>query len=98
VNVIGKPELLDLAANHPQSERELLGWFKAARSADWSSLLDVRQSYASADLVGQVLIFNILHNQLRLITVVSWRSKRIYIKALLTHKQYDRKEWMKWAR
>ena len=98
VNVIGMPDLLDLAKKHPQSEQELLRWFKVARSADWACLLDVRHSYASADLVGQVLIFNILNNQLRLITVVSWRSKRIYIKALLTHKQYDRKEWMKWAR
>ena len=33
-----------------------------------------------------VLVFDILHNQLRLITVASWRSKRIYVKALLTHK------------
>jgi len=49
-------------------------------------------------MVGIVLIFNVIHNQLRLITVVSWRSKRIYVKELVTHKKYDLKEWMKWGR
>lgn len=45
-----------------------------------------------------VLIFDVLGNRLRLITVASWRSQRIYVKALLTHKQYEKKEWMKWTR
>jgi len=54
-------------------------------------------NFPSADLVGMVLIFDILHNDLRLITVASWRSARIYVKALLTHKEYDRKDWNKWA-
>ena len=98
VNVISKPELNGFVAKHPQAERELLAWHKIARASEWGSLSDVRQNFPSADLVGMVLIFNVLHNQLRLITVVSWRSKRVYLKALLTHKQYDRKEWMKWAR
>ena len=44
-----------------------------------------------------VLVFDILRNQLRLIMIAAWRSKRIYIKALLTHNQYDRKEWTKWT-
>jgi mRNA interferase HigB len=98
VNVISKPQLKKLIAKHPQAEEELLAWHKVARSADWKSLLDVRGNFPSADLVEMVLIFHIPHNQLRLITVASWRSKRIYLKALLTHRQYDQKEWMKWAR
>jgi mRNA interferase HigB len=49
-------------------------------------------------MVGDVLVFDILHNQLRLITATFFRSQRVYVKALLTHKEYDRKEWMKWAR
>jgi len=96
--VIGKRDLKKLIRKHPQSETELLAWFKAARSAEWRGLMDVRKSFASADLVGQVLISNIRNNDLRLITVASWRSQRIYLKALLTHKQYDKREWeKKWA-
>jgi mRNA interferase HigB len=97
VNVISKSHLRKLIARHPQAEEELLAWHKVARAADWSSLADVRINFPSADRIGMVVVFDILHNQLRLITIAAWRSRRIYIKALLTHNQYDRKEWMKWA-
>ena len=95
--MISKPHLIKLVGRHPQAGEELLAWHKVARAADWNSLADVRLNFPTADRVGMVLVFDILRNQLRLITVAAWRSKRIYIKALLTHNQYDRKEWMKWA-
>ncbi len=49
------------------------------------------------DQVGRCLIFDILGNRYRLITVISWRNQRIYIKALLTHREYERNTWHKWA-
>ena len=98
VNVISKPGLKKLIAKHPQAEAELIRWYKATKLARWDSLEDVRDSIASADKVGNVLVFNILPNQLRLITAAFFPSRRIFIKALLTHQEYDRKEWMKWAR
>lgn len=60
-------------------------------------LHEVRKEFPSADQVGNVLIFNVLGGSYRLIVRVSWVSQRIFVKALLTHKEYDRKEWMKWA-
>jgi len=95
--VISKPGLRRLIKKHPQAENELLAWYKSVRAADWSSMKDVRVAFPSADRVGRVLVFNILHNELRLITVESFRSRRIFIKVLLTHKQYDRQEWAKWV-
>ncbi len=97
MNVISKPGLMKLLKQHPQDDAQLIDWFKVARAADWKSLADVRRNYPSADPIGAALVFDVLHNNLRLITVVSWRSKRIYIKSLMTHKEYMRKEWMKWA-
>jgi mRNA interferase HigB len=44
----------------------------------------------SADQVGDVLIFDILGGRFRLITRVSYGMQRIYIKALLNHKEYGR--------
>ena len=97
MNVVGKRGLQKLIAKHPRAEEQLLAWYKVAKSAHWSSLNDVRHQFPSADMVGMVLIFDILHNDFRLITVASWRSKRVYVKALLTHAEYDRKGWMKWV-
>jgi mRNA interferase HigB len=75
---------------------ETLAWYKTARAANWQKLDDVRKNYPSADQAGNVLIFDIRHNRYRLITRVSFPKQRLYVKTLLTHKEYDREEWKKW--
>ena len=76
---------------------EVASWFKRAAAARWDNIRDVRQSFPDADQVGQVLVFNIRHNRYRLIAAVFYPARTIYVKALLTHKEYDREEWKKWA-
>ena len=56
-----------------------------------------RAGLAFVDQVGGVLIFDIMGGNFRLITRPVYDGQRIYVKALLTHGEYDRKEWMKWA-
>lgn len=74
---------------------ELLAWFKASQSAEWRSLAEVRGTFADADLVGELLVFNIRHNRYRLIVYPSFRRLTLYIKALLDHKEYDKGDWKK---
>ena len=78
--VTSKARLEALIARHPQAEDELLAWHKIAPAADWNSLADVRLNFPSADRIGMVVIFDILHNRLRLVTVAAWRSRRIILK------------------
>jgi mRNA interferase HigB len=97
VNVISKPGLLRFAKKHPETLRVLALWYKIAKKANWHGLHEVRREHPSADQVGDVLIFDVLGGNFRLITRVSYQAQRIYVKALLNHGEYDRKEWMKWA-
>jgi mRNA interferase HigB len=76
---------------------EVAIWFKCATAARWDNIQDVRQSFPDTDQVGQVLVFNIRHNRYRLIATVFYPARTIYVKALLTHKEYDREEWKKWV-
>jgi len=89
--------LKKMTRKHPQATDEVAAWYKIARQARWRNLADVRRDFPQADQIGRVVVFNILHNQLRLITFEAFRAQRIFAKALLTHKEYDRKEWMKWS-
>jgi mRNA interferase HigB len=98
VNVISKRQLLkDLAAKHPETIPVLSKWFWFTKRAQWRGLHEVRRDFPSADQVGNVLIFDVLGGNYRLITRVSYAAQRIYIKALLTHGEYCRKDWLKWA-
>lgn len=97
MNVISKRGLLDLIELHPETEASLITWHERARRAAWMGLNDVRKDFPSADQVGNVLIFNVMGGNYRLITRAAYAGQRIYVKALLTHKEYDRKGWMKWV-
>ena len=46
-----------------------------------------------ADQVGEALVFNIRGNRYRLIATVFYPARTTYLKALLTHNEYDREEW-----
>lgn len=97
MNVISKQGLTRLAAKHPGAEAEALNWFRVASAATWSCLADVRNAFPSADLIGEVLVFNLGHNRYRLITTVFFAGRELYVKALMTHKEYGREEWKKWC-
>ena len=83
--------------DHTEVSAALDAWWKVARAARWMHLEGCRQSLRTADQIGRCLIFDILGNNYRLITVVGWRNQRIYVKALLTHRRYERNAWHKWA-
>lgn len=79
------------------TREELESWYRVARNASWRSLDDVRGHFPSADRIGAVLVFNVRHNRYRLIVRHAMPEPWLYIKALLSHKEYERKEWLKWS-
>ena len=97
MNVVSQRGLLKLTAKCPDAEVEALDWYRFASAADWSCFADVRRTFPRADLIGEVLVFDLGHNCYRLITTVFFGARELYIKALLTHKEYDREEWKKWC-
>jgi len=97
VIVISKRGLLSLVARHPETMASLIVWHERVRRATWLGLINVRRDFPSADQIGSVLIFNVMGGNYRLITTVAYQAQRIYVKALLTHREYERKEWTKWA-
>jgi mRNA interferase HigB len=98
LNVISKPGLNDLLKGKSRDvQTEALAWYAVARGADWNSFAAVRKQFADADLVGKLLVFNIRQNRYRLIVYPVFPRRRLYIKALLDHKEYDKGDWKnKW--
>ena len=98
MNVISKPGLLDLIEDKSKDvQEEALTWYQAAKSADWASFGAVREDFPDADLVESALVFNIRHNRYRLIVYPVFSRRKLYVKALLSHKEYYRKDWeSKW--
>jgi len=97
VTVIGKRRIGDLQKKHSDAGKELGSWYAVAKKAVWTNLIDVWKDFKDADQFGKLLIFNVRHNTYRLIVKVDYQSKLLMIKDLLTHKEYEKGAWKRWA-
>jgi len=96
LNVISRRGLFERAAKYPDAKSALQVWYDTAAEADWSSLEDVRAAFPATDMAGDLASFNIRGNRYRLIVRMVFRYRRIYIKEVLTHAEYDKGRWKKW--
>lgn len=73
------------------AEMPLRAWVHIVRAADWSRPNDVKLVFGSADLLanGRV-VFDIGGNKYRLVAAVHYRGKRVYVRFIGTHKDYDK--------
>ncbi|WP_354005415.1 type II toxin-antitoxin system HigB family toxin [Roseateles amylovorans] len=53
--------------------------------------VDVRKTFNSADEVGDHVVFNVNSN--RVITIIHYQARRIYVRHVLTHRDYEK--WTK---
>ena len=77
----------------PEAESSLRAWYRVAERSSWTSFVEVRRTYASADQVGRFTVFNIGGNKFRLIVVVHFNRGVAYVRHVLTHAEYDRGGW-----
>ncbi|MCD9185941.1 MAG: type II toxin-antitoxin system HigB family toxin [Pyrinomonadaceae bacterium] len=93
MRIIAKPIILEFSLKNTSAEIPLLDWYKNSKRADWKNLAELKQTFPHADLVGECIVFNIGGNKYRLITKINFRAKIIYIRFILTHKEYDQEKW-----
>jgi mRNA interferase HigB len=97
VNVISSTAIKRYAALQADASEELIRWYKAASCSVWRDLNEVRQFFPDADQYRSLLIFNIRHNRYRLIVKVDYRAKLLMVKEFLSHDEYMRGGWKRWA-
>jgi len=94
VQIVAKRTLAVFWKRHPQAETPLRVWFSFVGKAEWAGPADVKAAFgASVDFVGDNrLIFDIAGNKYRLIAHVAYAYKRVLIKFVGTHADYDKIE------
>jgi len=95
MHIVSRRRLREFWEKEKEAEMPLDAWYRTAKKADWKTIADVREVYPHADLVGACVIFNIGGNKYRLITKFEFLKKTVYIKFVLTHKEYDKAAWKK---
>jgi mRNA interferase HigB len=92
VQIVALRTLKQFWAVHPQAETPLRTWYANASQANWNTPKDIKDGYGTTvDFVGDNrVIFDIAGNKYRLIVHVSYLYKRVLVKFIGTHKDYDK--------
>lgn len=90
LRVIAKKALVDFYTKHADSKVYLEDWYEKVSEANWQSFSDVKQLFNSVDYVGNDrFVFNIRGNNYRLVALILFIPKRVYIRFVGTHSEYD---------
>ena len=93
MHIITRKRILEFSQKHSEAERPLDRWYRIVKRTNFESFPDLRRTFRSADQVGKLTVFNIGGNRFRLVTYIVYAKKRIYIRDILTHTDYDRGRW-----
>jgi mRNA interferase HigB len=76
---------------HTDSENPLNFWYHTVTAKEWNNLNELRQDFNKVDYVGNHrFVFNIKGNDYRLVAIISFNAKKIYIGFIGTHSAYDK--------
>ena len=89
MRIISNKALRDFSKLHPQAATALQEWRKKIEATTSQSYAELKTVFNSVDKAGLYYIFDIAGNHYRLITAIHFNTQTVYIRAVLTHKEYD---------
>ncbi len=93
MHIISRRRLLEFGKKHPEAKEPLDRWYRILKRTNFESFGKLRSLFPSANQVGRLTVFNIAGNKFRLITFIVFAKKRIYIRDILTHEEYNKGKW-----
>ena len=91
MRIISRKSLKDFWESHADSEQPLKAWFHETKIADWKSFTDIKGRYRSADLLpGSRVVFNIKGNTYRLVVLIHFNTRIVFVRFIGTHAAYDK--------
>ncbi|MCY4162440.1 MAG: type II toxin-antitoxin system HigB family toxin [Flavobacteriaceae bacterium] len=90
MHVVSFRRLREYFLKEPNAKGALKEWFKKTKNAEWKSFSDLKNTFNSADSVGNKrYVINIKGNHYRVVVIILFRIQRVYIRWVGRHKDYN---------
>lgn len=91
MRVIAKSTLREFWEKHRDAEIPLKTWYVLATRADWQTTHDIKAMFGDASFVANNrVVFNIKGNKYRIVVYIIFKVKKVFIRFVGTHAQYDK--------
>ncbi|WP_439558071.1 type II toxin-antitoxin system HigB family toxin [Dyadobacter sp.] len=89
--IISYRAIREFGKRYPDALEALNVWHKIVEKANWSHFHEVREVFNSIDAVGNDrYVFNIKGNKYRLVALIKFNIRTLYILFIGTHAEYDK--------
>ncbi|MGI6572744.1 MAG: type II toxin-antitoxin system HigB family toxin [Fermentimonas sp.] len=73
------------------SKEALKCWYAIVKRAQWKNLAELKSVYPRTDYVGNDrYVFNIKGNKYRIVALILFQVRTVYIRFVGTHEEYDK--------
>lgn len=91
MRIISKKILNIFSEKHINAKEYLDAWHNDVKHADWEDWTVLKKHYPTASSLGnERYVFNIKGNKYRLIVIIKFIKKLVFIRFIGTHKEYDK--------
>ena len=91
MRVISFSMIREFIAKHTDADVPLRDWYKRTCRADWTCFADIKKTFNTADYVGNDrYVFDIKGNNYRIVAIVLFVNKKVYMRFVGTHEEYNR--------
>lgn len=94
MRLISNSALRAFAAEHPRAHGPLQGWRRVIERNRFETWADLKAAFNTVDKVGPHTVFDIGGNKYRLVAFVRFERQIVYVKAVLTHRDYEKGRWL----
>jgi len=90
VVIIAERIINNFAKDYPLAAEPLNRWYKQVMAAGWQNFNDVKNTFNATDFIGNDrYVFDIGGNKYRLVAMIHFNRRTLYIRFIGTHSQYE---------
>ena len=91
MHIITRTRLTEFGLKHAEASGPLRDWASIMRRKTYTEHLQVQQDFSTVDFIGpRRAVFNICGNAYRLVVDLRYDLRRVYVRHVVTHAEYDR--------
>lgn len=90
MRVISNKALTNFSTIHPAADESLQAWRKIIESRSFINFADIKTAFNAGDKVGYFYVFDLGSNKYRIVAAIHFDYQKLYVRHVLTHKEYDK--------
>lgn len=93
MHIISQKRIWEAQRRHIKCASALDGWYRLMSKNNFYDYAELKKIFGTVDKCNQFYVFDIGGNKLRLIANIHFNRRKVFIRYVLTHKEYDAMDW-----